>query len=103
MVVAVFRGIFPADLGPRFINPAPIISLQMLATRIDPQIPLLLFDEDKYILMDEIPANVIILPAGFGLVDLQDEIPATKGGTLIAKTGTAHRADRLANERGDAN
>ena len=82
--------VLAADFRARVVDAAAVVLLQVLAARIDAQIPLLLFDEDEDVLMDEIPADVIVLPAGFRGLDLEDEIAATQGGTLIAKTGTAH-------------
>jgi mannose-6-phosphate isomerase-like protein (cupin superfamily) len=62
----------------------------MLAAVEDSDVPLLLLDEDHHVFMAQIPADVIVILGGVGIVDRKGEISAAESGTAIAE-GFGHQ------------
>jgi 16S rRNA (guanine966-N2)-methyltransferase len=58
----------------------------MLAAAHETDVPLLFFYENDDVLVAQVPADVIVLSARFGIVDRQCEITAAQSGTLVTKT-----------------
>ena len=88
MVLTVIRIEPPADSGPFFINLAEAITIKISATVFHIEVPLPVLDKDRCFLMADIPADVLKIVPGGGLVNLQRQVFAAKGITFCA--GGAH-------------
>ena len=59
LVLAVLGRIFAADLRARGVNPAAVVRLQVLALRVDEQVPRAVFDEHGRVIVQQKPADVL--------------------------------------------
>ena len=83
--LALVGCVFPADLRSRVIDPASVIVLQMLAGRVDQQIPRPTFYKNRRTIVKQIPPHKIEIAFGLGRVDRQREIPTAFGRAMFTQ------------------
>ena len=83
--IAVVGGIASADARTIQINSTAIVGPKVLATVGQPDVPLPFLDENRHVLVTQIPADVVVFAARRRIVDGQGKIPATQGGALRTK------------------
>ena len=84
-VFAILGGIVTTDLGARFVDAAAIIGLKMLAHRMHKQIPVIIIFEDSGFVVQQVPADVVIIGNGFRSLDNHRKITAAFSGTVLAE------------------
>ena len=85
VVLALVGGVIAADLRPRLVDPAPKIALQMLAVGVDQKVPDPIIDKHTGAIMQQKPANEIVVFRFLRSVDRQCKIPAADRGAVIAQ------------------
>lgn len=89
VVVLAFVGrVITTDLRASQIDPTQVIRLQMLADRMDEQIPITIIDEDGGLVVQQIPSDVIEVLLRRRDIDRQGKITTTLGIAVIAQTLT---------------
>src|SRR4029079_13392636 len=83
IVLAVIRRVLAADDRPVVINAATIVMLQMLANRMDQQVPRFAVLEERGRFVQQIPANEVPVAQLGGFFDRQRKIAATLGSTVL--------------------
>jgi hypothetical protein len=67
------------------IHAAEVVVAEMLAAVVDQQVPVVVLDEHRGLVVQEIPADVLeVLPRG-GRFDRQGEVSTALGGAIIAQ------------------
>lgn len=85
LILALVGCVFPADLGSGVINPASVIVLQVLTSRVDQQIPRWTLYKNRRAIVQQVPPHKIEIALGFGRVDRQCEIPTAFCRTMITQ------------------
>ncbi len=88
MVLTIIRIEPSADSGPFFINLAAVVTLKVSAAVLHIEVPLPVLDKNRCFLMTDIPADILKIVPGGGLVNLQRQVFAAKG--IAFCTGVAH-------------
>ena len=85
VVFAVLRGVLTANLRPGVVNAAQIVRLQMPAGSVDQQIPGAVIHEDRRLLVQQIPADVVVFFPRLRRINGEREVPAALGGAVVAQ------------------
>jgi hypothetical protein len=87
--VIAFTGlILAANPRPRFVDRAPIVSAQMLARRLNLNVPITIFDKNRDTLMHQVPPQIVEIPHRLRLIDRQRQVTTARSRTMFAQYGT---------------
>ena len=84
-IVAVVGMVVAADLRPGLVELTEVVRPQVLTGRLNLQVPVAVLDENADAFVQEIPANIVVIPLGGGLVDLDGQIAAAGGRTVLTQ------------------
>jgi len=70
-VLTIFRCVVPADLRSRLVNATTIVVPEMFTDGVDQQEPVIVFGENRGVLVHQVPTKVIESPGGFRTVNRQ--------------------------------
>ena len=85
LILTVVGGVFATDLGPRGVNAAAIIGLQVFASGMYEQVPGAILDEHGGVIVQQEPADVFEIGSFGRLVDRQRKVTAALGRTMFTK------------------
>lgn len=85
VVFAVVGRVLAADLRAGLVDAAHVVRLQMLADRMDEQVPIVVVLEDARPFVQQVPADVLEVFELGGSFDGQGEIAAALGGAVLAE------------------
>lgn len=101
-VVAIAGLIVLADLRPRLVDAAEVVVAQVLAFRLDLDVPVSVLDEDGEPLVHEVPADIVVIPDGARFVQRQRYVTAAGRRALSAQYRSQHVEFHDISEGGEA-
>ena len=85
--LAFIGSVVAADLRPSLVDPAAMILAEVLARRVNEQIPVFSLDEDRGPIVQQIPTNEIEITSRDRGVDVQGKVMAALCRAVFAQVG----------------